>query len=1217
MMAWDEVEGPNSQHPQGAIVNEEREYLSSMLDKLQSRVDMADERRHNTGEAMRIPYDTMNNPHAYGPEADIVEIKKELKEKSAKVTLLHQKFEKLSVAFRAEKEIQRRALSQADEYKERLKKSQAEARQLQRTVQSLELNGDQLESLQIIADDLRGENKALQERISQLTQNVFEGDQLEAQRLRKVVQDFTVQVHNLKTKLADKEQEVLDAYSDCRKLNDANAKLSKSLETVRDEKQALDRRITLLNQRVDELTHKLESFSNASGVDLEDLERALDLIRREREDPSAVTFMDGVRQEDGLSVNQMKRRMQEMEIKNKELILEIQQKSEMLESQAEINRLQRKQFSSAHEKVAGLTQALEYSKRHGDRADAMSDMSMFSNAESSFSELSTLDNIVAVRVTEARLNPDFALFARDSDEAPPVTFVTCDFFEFETSASGLFGGYKPKYNFTSQYRVTTDSFFVQHLEKESLYLEMYKQVEGTEVVKLGYCFIPLRNLLSAYPVSKVSGTAKIVSGDVPSFYDPQDRQEKPQIVAEIRFVLRMLRPIVSPPNSARGGKNSPRAALRKQQAEIERRIADEVHQQAAGNIELDPVKDRSSRRGHHYDDRDQDHRPLRRDEREEDRGRDGDYRDKFPSPRSDREQRRPGDRPRSLSPRSRAKRATERRYDTFDASDSGDISPPARSGTRSIHSSRRKAGGASPPRRGGSRRSGNHSDEDDFEVHDEYGVRASAAPRSRSPSHRSAAARGVSSARDRFKRAAYEDERGGSHRPGSSHSMRSGRSGRETRLTLSVEAIFTVMRCTVVELDDVELVTPPHRDNAYDFLTTRLPTSSRSRPKFRLTFDTTEPSIAPHDEVRLILGSDYDRDRDSPRGIIRGEDGGSIKVAGVMHFSLREVSSRDEGRDNIVLAVMDESGRKKLGRVEMTVDWTVVEVERSVPRRREDENDHFGRAISHRSGTSSSRYSRREDAAAVKIQTAWRKKRGKLLRKGRTGRARSPAKRSLTSSGKATSSRYDSYGYGSSKKKLSREEDIAAAKIQRAWRRKGLKSGKNGKTTSGSVRRKVSKSPRGGRKLNSSSFSSRGRASEEEDRAARKIQGAFRRKFGKGRSSVGTRNRPASRKLGVPSPRGSNNNDGTLSRGSSARVEAARRSRSPSPRPSSLRGRSKYTPSEPYTREHEVAAKRIQNVWKKKKKGNLRRPVARSTNKSLSRNPSSTRSYDYEDDFEF
>ncbi len=46
----------------------------------------------------------------------------------------------------------------------------------------------------------------------------------------------------------------------------------------------------------------------------------------------------------------------------------------------------------------------------------------------------------------------------------PITFMTVDFYEYETSYSGLFGGLTPQYNFTSQYLVNADAFFVEHLQ---------------------------------------------------------------------------------------------------------------------------------------------------------------------------------------------------------------------------------------------------------------------------------------------------------------------------------------------------------------------------------------------------------------------------------------------------------------------------------------------------------------------------------------------------------------------------------------------------------------------------------------------------------------------------------------------------------------------------------------------------------------------------------
>ena len=67
---------------------------------------------------------------------------------------------------------------------------------------------------------------------------------------------------------------------------------------------------------------------------------------------------------------------------------------------------------------------------------------------------------------------------------------------------------RPEFNFTSQYKVTVDDFFLHHLMKGSTTLEVHQAI-GTEYRTMAACQLRLRDLLDK-PRGRVHGTAQLL-----------------------------------------------------------------------------------------------------------------------------------------------------------------------------------------------------------------------------------------------------------------------------------------------------------------------------------------------------------------------------------------------------------------------------------------------------------------------------------------------------------------------------------------------------------------------------------------------------------------------------------------------------------------------------------------------------------------------------------
>lgn len=152
-----------------------------------------------------------------------------------------------------------------------------------------------------------------------------------------------------------------------------------------------------------------------------------------------------------------------------------------------------------------------------------------------------LDNLVAVRISAARLNPDFAKFG--GPDRPPTTFVLVDFYDFDSQMSEVHGGYQPTYAFTAQYPVLVGPLFREELQNEHITIELYAQ-DGTQGELVASCQIRLRDLL--LPAAAIRGTVQLLS---PAAVGTTGHVSKDMIAGELQYQIRMLRPLVERPLS--------------------------------------------------------------------------------------------------------------------------------------------------------------------------------------------------------------------------------------------------------------------------------------------------------------------------------------------------------------------------------------------------------------------------------------------------------------------------------------------------------------------------------------------------------------------------------------------------------------------------------------------------------------------------------------------
>ena len=99
------------------------------------------------------------------------------------------------------------------------------------------------------------------------------------------------------------------------------------------------------------------------------------------------------------------------------------------------------------------------------------------------------ENLLEVWVVEAQLDSKY--FDQNAH-----TFMMVDFFDFESQPTQLEQGLNPKYDFSSTFKVEVKDFFIQHLLKETVTIEL-NIARHADFQLVASCRVPLHALLKS------------------------------------------------------------------------------------------------------------------------------------------------------------------------------------------------------------------------------------------------------------------------------------------------------------------------------------------------------------------------------------------------------------------------------------------------------------------------------------------------------------------------------------------------------------------------------------------------------------------------------------------------------------------------------------------------------------------------------------------------
>lgn len=100
-------------------------------------------------------------------------------------------------------------------------------------------------------------------------------------------------------------------------------------------------------------------------------------------------------------------------------------------------------------------------------------------------------NLLEIHISKLVFSPVVDNIFEDQE---PATFCTYAFYDFELQTTPIVRGLQPLYEFTSQYLVQVDDFFLQYIQKNTVRLEVHLAI-GTEFKTIAVCQLKFQDIL--------------------------------------------------------------------------------------------------------------------------------------------------------------------------------------------------------------------------------------------------------------------------------------------------------------------------------------------------------------------------------------------------------------------------------------------------------------------------------------------------------------------------------------------------------------------------------------------------------------------------------------------------------------------------------------------------------------------------------------------------
>lgn len=430
-----------------------------------------------------------------------------------------------------------------EEYANKVRDLRRALEELRHEKEASDIKAERIDELDQLNSELRRSNRSLEDKIARLCEAPFISDAFGQHESRLRFEDAAKEREEYMTKVHHLQEAVRTHFS-------ALTSLKQHAAQLRVEKEAAEKRCEDMKLRLGDLegssslaSEKLKLYSGDDGVDIEQLERALTLVKRRTEASGKLPFLEDPDGEESLTVPTLKRKLEEVQVMNLKLTEEVERFESMLKLQSGINKDLHKELETVVLKrdnerrvqTKRLDEAEEVSKKRGEKVQALEaqvrqlvyDVSTGGGkgprrqsvlaikkdaAEEEKADVSAVDPSQALLkelIDEGggELNPDHnlmevwvksATIAPESLPSGSSTFAVVDFFDYESQTTQLLTGNKPAWDYAASYKVFVDDFFLRYLATDVVTIELNAASQG-DFTMLARATIPLSALLKSKP----------------------------------------------------------------------------------------------------------------------------------------------------------------------------------------------------------------------------------------------------------------------------------------------------------------------------------------------------------------------------------------------------------------------------------------------------------------------------------------------------------------------------------------------------------------------------------------------------------------------------------------------------------------------------------------------------------------------------------------------
>ncbi|XP_071176937.1 protein fantom-like isoform X8 [Mytilus edulis] len=456
---------------------------------------------------------------------DMIKVQREVKEKSTRLMELNEKYALLESNLSTVKHGHDSMLMEMERLNMQLKEEQNRVLTLQNELKFGTANNRKLIELQEQTSCLEKENQILKEANEKFVNSAFD---LERER------EWRQRENALKVQIAQLEATLKADLGEKGGILDKLARESDQFEKLQQDYRSMQVEHYQLKEEYDDLKEKMRFFTKESAIDFSEIEEALVLVKQKKQ--KAIPDPDFLQKVDVEVSKDEHKQLLEIQAEYAETVHELEKTRNLLVIQHKINKDYQHEVDISSTKIDEIkkeyeTKLDEYARLLDIRAarikkleSQMRDVAYGTKqfkitAPTDELEEPTLDfdetihlergqNLFEIHIQKISLSDDGLKILGDDE---PLLFCTWEFFEYEIQSTPVLRGARPEFDFTSQYIVKVDDFFLHYLQKESCTMELHQSF-GQDYKTVAACQMVFKDIFDK-PHGRIHGTATLIGVD--------------------------------------------------------------------------------------------------------------------------------------------------------------------------------------------------------------------------------------------------------------------------------------------------------------------------------------------------------------------------------------------------------------------------------------------------------------------------------------------------------------------------------------------------------------------------------------------------------------------------------------------------------------------------------------------------------------------------------